>query len=481
MSKHQDEMPKGGYRIKESSGMWAKAWQASALLAVIGAVVSGVAWMGDAPRFGYSYLFGFFTVLTLVFGALFLVIIQHMTAGHWGVSTRRIVEVVMSAAPVVALLAIPLALGVASGQFHMYDEWMASHDHADHADHEGHEHDEHEGHEDGDHEDHEGEGHDGDPEDDGAETGSLVPFGPSTAHAQDGVFEEEEEHTAHTPQETALHHHILEHKSGYLNAAGWGVRGLVYLLIWILLAMFYWKTSLKQDESKDLKLTLKMKKWAPMSGMAFGLTLTFASFDWLMSLEPSWYSTIFGVVIFGGSSVGILALTIIISISLYQNRLVGEAINVEHVHDLGKLMFGFMCFWTYTSFSQWMLIWYAGIPEEAIWFHKRWEGGWHVWTVMLVFGHFLLPFFFHISRMVKRRLPLAMFGAVWLLVMHVADVYWYVLPQAGRLSLGFGDVGALLLCGGVFFTYVLLMMKRVPLIAIGDPRLPRALHHHQSH
>lgn len=465
MSDHGHEkhgkMPPGGYRIGEDSGFWAKAWQAAALLAVIGAITSAIAWMGDSSRFGYSYLFGFFTVLTFVFGGIFLVVIQHLTAGHWGVSTRRIVEVVMSGAPVVAILAIPLAIGVASGQFHMYDEWMAGHgDHAAHG------------------EEHEPAEHEAEPE-----HGSLFGASPAYAQPQDEqrVWQEEEAHTPHTLQEQAAHHAVLQHKSGYLNAGGWGIRAGIYLLLWMLIALFYWRTSIKQDETRDLELTNKMKRWAPLCSMAFALTLTFAAFDWVMSLEPSWYSTIFGVVIFGGSAVGILALTIVIAISLIQNDLVGDAINVEHIHDLGKLMFGFICFWTYVSFSQWMLIWYAGIPEEATWFHKRWEDGWKVWSLMLIIGHFLLPFFFMISRMVKRRLPLMMVGASWMLVMHVADIYWYVLPQAGRLAFGFGDVGALLLCGGVFFTYVLLMLKRVPLLPIGDPRLARSLHHHQSH
>ena len=224
-----------------------------------------------------------------------------------------------------------------------------------------------------------------------------------------------------------------------------------------------------------------MKKWAPLSAIAFGLTLTFAAFDWMMSLEPTWYSTIFGVVIFAGSAVGILAFTVIIAISLIQRGVVGKAMNVEHVHDLGKLLFGFMCFWAYTSFSQWMLIWYAGIPEEATWFHKRWEGGWQFWSLMLMLGHFALPFYFLISRMVKRRLPLMMMGAIWLLIMHIADIYFYVMPQFGALTLRPVDFGALMFVGGIFFAYVFWQLGRLPLIPLGDPRLQRSLDHHQSH
>lgn len=451
------------YTAPEGS-FWAKAWTLPAVIAGLGLViVIATGLLGDVERLGYAYLFSFITVLTFVFGGLFLVIAEHLTAGHWGVTTRRIPEVVMSAAPLVAVLAIPLFAGVYSGNFSMYDEWMHIHHHAEEGE--------------GEHEEAEEAAED---EDEAGAEASL--FGASVAHAQHGEAEAEGEHEVHhTPQFEALHHHVLEHKSGYLAPTGWGVRALAYFLIWILLALFYFRTSRKQDETKDLQLTNKMKKWAPLSAIAFGLTLTFAAFDWVMSLEPTWYSTIFGVVVFAGSAVGILAFTTIIAISLIQRGVVGKAMNVEHVHDLGKLLFGFMCFWAYTSFSQWMLIWYAGIPEEAVWFHKRWEGGWQFWSLLLMLGHFALPFYYLISRMVKRRLPMMMVGAVWLLIMHVADVYWYVMPQYGPLTLRPVDFGALFLVGGTFFAYVFWQLGRVPLVPVGDPRLQRSLEHHQSH
>ena len=460
--------PKNGqlYTAPEGS-FWAKAWTLPAVIAGLGLViVIATGLLGDVERLGYAYLFSLFTVLTFVFGGLFLVIAEHLTAGHWGVSTRRIPEVVASAAPLVAVLAIPLFAGVYSGSFSMYDEWMHVHHHGEHEEGEG----EHEDREEGAEEATESSD----------EEASL--FEASVARAQhDGDAEGEHEAHHHTPQYEALHHAVLEHKSGYLAPTGWGVRSLAYFLIWIALAMFYFRTSRKQDETKDLQLTNKMKKWAPLSAIFFGLTLTFAAFDWVMSLEPTWYSTIFGVVIFAGSAVGMLALTTIIAISLIQRGMVGKAMNVEHVHDLGKLLFGFMCFWAYTSFSQWMLIWYAGIPEEAVWFHKRWEGGWQFWTLLLMLGHFVLPFFFLISRMVKRRLPLVRIGVVWLLIMHVADIYWYVMPQFGPLTLRPVDFGALFLVGGTFFAYVFWQLGRVPLVPMGDPRLQRSIDHHQSH
>ncbi len=462
MSSPKTKGSKPSYRIPEGNGFWSKtAWQASAVLACVGLLLSIFGFVSDPERFGYSYLFGLMTILTFVFGGLFLIVALHFTAGHWGVTARRIAETIASGVLVAAVLAVPFFIGVATDKFNLYDEWMAGHgDHGDHG---------------GEHEDHDAES--------GIEHHSSL-FGPSVAFAQDHGDAHAEEHHPHTPQMEAAHHHIMAHKAPYLNQVRWFGFAALYWLVWIAIGLFYFRTSLQQDKANKTEsyaLTNKMKKWSALSAILFGLTLTFAAFDWLMALEPAWYSTIFGVIVFAGSAMSIFALLIVIGVSLYRRGLVGEALNTEHFHDLGKMMFGFMCFWAYVSFSQWMLIWYAGIPEESTWFQKRWDGAWKLWSLALMLGHFALPFYFLISRMVKRRLGMLQFGAVWLLVMHVADIYFFVLPQAGRFSLNHLDIGALLLCGGAFFTYVFRTLAKNPLIPMGDPRLDRAIHHHQSH
>jgi hypothetical protein len=295
-------------------------------------------------------------------------------------------------------------------------------------------------------------------------------------HGSDAVHGEEH---SHTPQETALHHQILSEKTGYLNTKGWAARGIGYLLLWSLIALMYFAWSRRQDEDRDPRHTVRMQSFAAPSLILFAGSLTFAAFDWLMSLEAAWFSTIFGVVIFAGSAVAILALTILIGLSLYKRGLVGDAINIEHFHDLSRLMFGFVCFWTYVSFSQWMLIWYAGIPEEATWFHKRWEGGWQFVTYLLIFGHFVAPFMLLISRVQKRALPWLQVMCFWVILMHIVDIYWFVLPQAGGFHVQLADIGALLFVGGTFFAYVFWQLGRVPLVPVGDPRLQRSLHLHQ--
>jgi hypothetical protein len=447
------------YRVGDD-GIWARAWVAPLVLAIAGGLVAVLT--ADADRLGYAYLFALFTTTTFMLGGLFLVLIQFLTASYWGVSSRRIVEVVMSGAPVVALLALPFIAGVALGKINIYDEWQSAAAHAEHGDDHG----------------------DSDSESDSeSDEHGMLELGASLAHAQDhgdpaDEAAHEEEHS-HTSQEAALHHEILSEKTGYLNTNGWAARGIGYLIIWSLIALMYFGWSRRQDEDRDPRHTLRMQSLAAPSLILFAGTLTFAAFDWLMSLEAAWFSTIFGVVIFAGSAVSILALTILIGLSLYKRGLVGDAINTEHFHDLSRLMFGFVCFWSYVQFSQWMLIWYAGIPEEATWFHKRWEGGWQFVTYLLIFGHFVAPFLLLISRVQKRALRWLQVMCFWVILMHIVDIYWFVLPQAGGFHVQLADIGALLFVGGVFFTYVFWQLGRVPLLPIGDPRLQRSLNLHQ--
>ncbi|MCB9659136.1 MAG: hypothetical protein R3B40_00205 [Polyangiales bacterium] len=453
------------YRLPADSFIATTAWKVSAAVAAVGLLGSIAGFAADSNRFGYSYLFGFFAVATLMLGAMFMVLIQHMTAGHWGVTSRRIFELFMIGAPVIALLALPIIAGSGAGAFDMYDEWRRPAS--------------------------PGANH-GVPDGGGEEPGhhGALTFGASTAHAQGhgeaaaGEHGGHEAH-AHTPQEQALHHATLEKKHIWLNGHAWTTRSIFYVLAWCIIALFYFRTSTRQDETKDKLLTPKMQNMSYLSSFVFGLTLTFAAFDWVMSLEPAWYSTIFGVIIFGGSAIGMLAVACLIGIHMHKNNLAGGAVNGEHINDLSRLMFGFICFWTYVQFSQWMLIWYAGIPEEATWFHRRWQGGFEWVTLTLIFGHFVAPFFLLISRVQKRNLGWLSKMCLWLLAMHLLDLYWFVVPQAhtpAQLDASVVyDLAALLFCGGVFFTFVLKGFARFPLIPVGDPRLSRSLHHHQTY
>jgi len=205
---------------------------------------------------------------------------------------------------------------------------------------------------------------------------------------------------------------IIAAKESYLNVGAFMVRAVIYFAVWIGLSFFYGRLSVRQDTSGDEALTHKMQRLAPVGIIVFALTLTFAAFDWLMSLNPHWYSTIFGVYYFSTAVICGHALLAIIGHGLRKAGLLGEAINREHFHDFGKMMFAFTVFWAYIGFSQYMLIWYANLPEETAWFATRLDGSWRGLTMVLAVGHFVVPFFFLMSRHVKRRSAGLILGAV---------------------------------------------------------------------
>src|SRR6266542_3969584 len=197
-----------------------------------------------------------------------------------------------------------------------------------------------------------------------------------------------------------------------------------------------------------------------------------------MSLEPLWYSTIFGVYWFAGCAVGHAAVAILLAMALQQAGLVKTSISVEHYHDLGKLLFGWLSFWAYIAFVQFFLIWYANIPDELSFFRLRWTdnlGSWKPLSTSLLILHFLLPFWVLLSRGAKRSPVLLGFGAFVILSLHVVDVYWLVLPNAGPFAPDWLDLSCFLAIGGVYAASVLWSMEKHPLIPLGDPRLARAL------
>lgn len=269
---------------------------------------------------------------------------------------------------------------------------------------------------------------------------------------------------------------LVQHKAGYLDPTFFYVRSAIYLLAWSLLGWWYWKRSLVQDASGDPAITRRLQTFSAPAMVVFAVTLSFAAFDWVMSLDPHWYSTIFGVYVFAGSTVAILSVLSLLAIFTGRGPLAG-VVNAEHLHDLGKLLFGFVVFWAYIGFSQYMLIWYGNIPEETVWYAHRMEHGWQWVTYTLVIGHFALPFLYLLSRDVKRRrLPLAV-AAVWMLVLHYVDLYWLIVPPVAEhgATPAWYDFVNLLAVGGITFGAFGWVARRRPLVPVSDPRLPESL------
>jgi hypothetical protein len=271
---------------------------------------------------------------------------------------------------------------------------------------------------------------------------------------------------------------IVDHKRFYLNKYFFLGRLIAYLVLWYWLAQRFFGWSTEQDKTKALENTVAAQKFAAPGLMIFALTITFFAFDWFLSLDATWYSTIFGVWVFAQSALFQMAALILMTLLLRRSGLLGKTVNVEHYHDMGKLLFGWIVFWSYISFAQFFLTWYSNIPDELVFFHKRWHdngGTWKNISLLLIAMHFFVPFWFLMSRNIKRRLPLLATGAVCMVVMHVIEVYWVVMPNLGKFAPSWIDLSCLVGVFGVYLAGVLHGMRDHSLVAVGDPRLERAL------
>jgi len=196
-----------------------------------------------------------------------------------------------------------------------------------------------------------------------------------------------------------------------------------------------------------------------------------------MTLEAKWYSTIFGAYYFSGAAMAMMAFAQIFIVHLRWNNVLENTITVEHDHDIAKLSFAFIVFWAYMAFSQYMLIWYANIPEETVWFAERWVGSWKTVSLVLVFGQFAIPFLILITRGAKRSSRMMMMGGFWLLIMHYVDMYWLVMPafnhQGAHVS--WMDLSTLLGIGGIFVWFFWRNFAAHALIPVNDPRLEASI------
>lgn len=231
--------------------------------------------------------------------------------------------------------------------------------------------------------------------------------------------------------EHAKDDHVIHSKLAWLNGGFFGIRVLIYTLVGALLSRYFRNKSIQQDTSKDPAISERLRIMSAPGIIVFALTCTFASFDLLMSLAPKWFSTIYGVYYFAGSMMSIMAILVLAAKAMQRGGRIKESVTVEHYHDLGKLLFGFVFFWSYIAFSQFMLIWYGNIPEETEWYHLRMHGGWEYVSAILLVGHFAFPFLCLVTRQTKRNTNILMGFCIWLLVMQAVDLYWLIFPSYG--------------------------------------------------
>lgn len=317
---------------------------------------------GDFHRFSHAYLFNFAFFCTISLGALFFVMIQHLTKAGWSVTVRRVAEVLGCCIVPMFILSLPIIIPAFLGMDLLY---------------------------------------------------------PWVAPAENGV----------TPDWAMNDPAVYKIKAAFLSPFWFGVRSLIYFAIWSFIAIRLYRWSIKQDETGDKQLSLKAQSFCAPMMLLFVLSMAFASFDWEMSLAPMWFSTMFPVYFFAGCVVSSLAAITLVCLLLQRSGRVTDEITVEHYHDLAKLTFAFIFFWGYIAFSQFMLIWYANLPEETFWYQFRSESGWLYISILLIFGHLIIPFLGMMARTVRRSKPFLIFSSIYLLIMHWVDHYWIVMPQ----------------------------------------------------
>jgi hypothetical protein len=271
---------------------------------------------------------------------------------------------------------------------------------------------------------------------------------------------------------------ILQGKAPYLNVPFFIIRTLVFIGIWIGFAALFVRNSTRQDVTNDAALTRSSVRLAAIFLPLFAITITFTAIDWGMSLEPHWFSTIYGVYYFSGTVIAALAAITLVVVLFHESGFL-PGLRRDHFYSLGALLFGFVNFWAYIAFAQFLLIWYANLPEETYWFIARWENGWQIVSVLLIIMKFVVPYFVLLpqeAKMDTRRLKIM---AIWLLAAHFVDLYWLVMPTHSHgATLSWTELGFPLVAVGMTVMLLSWKTKRYNIVPIGDPKLQRALDFH---
>lgn len=375
---------------------------------------------GDFRHLMFSYLVSYIFWSGVTLGSLGLLCVTFVARGAWGVTIRRILEASVKTLPLMALLFVPIVLDMILGHGGRLFHW-----------------------------------------------------------AHPGVMEKDQ---------------ILAQKLPYLTTHWFIVRAVLYFLIWGVFAyLLAYRWSPEQDRTGAPGLHRMFRYTAGPGLVAFALAVTFASVDWIMSLDPHWYSTIFGILFMGGWGLTAMSFTILVLIVLSRFEPMRSILTKTHFHDLGKFLLAFTMLWTYFSLSQFLIIWSANLPEEIPWYLRRMSGGWE-WVGLAIFVlAFALPFLLLLSRTTKRTLPLLGSIAALIFVMRLVDTFYYIAPEAnrshdtnaisyiGQFHLSIPYIAMPIGIGGLWLALFLWNLRRLPLLPLNDPLLPRALTHGHGH
>ncbi len=260
----------------------------------------------------------------------------------------------------------------------------------------------------------------------------------------------------------------------YLNPEFFIVRMVCYFAVWFALTYFLNKWSRMEDAAEvGSPIWIRMESLSGIGVVLYGFTVTFASVDWVMSLEPRWYSTIYGMLFMVGQALGALAFAVLMLIWLSGEEPLSGVVRTSHFQDLASFLLTFVMLWAYLAFSQYLIIWGGNLSEEIPWYIRRMQGVWGVIGLLLVFLNFALPFFLLLFRNIKRRKHSLLVVAALLLVMRLADMYWMVLPAfgGGNASLTWMNVALPFGLGGIWFAYFIWQLRRMPILPVHDQRM----------
>jgi hypothetical protein len=280
-----------------------------------------------------------------------------------------------------------------------------------------------------------------------------------------------------THEEALKSDEILKGKSGYLNMSFFTIRLIFYFVVWIGFYLFLSKNSSMQDKINDPNYTKLNIRASALMMPFYAITITFAVIDLVMSLEPHWFSTIIGVYYFAGSLLAGLAVATFFIVYFNENGYFIKGIVSDHYYSLGAFLFAFTNFWAYIAFSQFLLIWYANLPEETFWYLNRWEGSWIYFSIGLVLIRFVVPYFYLLSQPSKTNPKKLLFISVWIFAAHIIDLFWLSMPtySKGGVNLGWIELSIPLFTIGMIILVFYLKYKNNNLVPIGDPKLKRSI------
>jgi hypothetical protein len=380
-----------------------KTWRTRSLYAgIAGALLWIVGFLMDPTKTQsyLSYLWAYLYIVGLSVGSLAWLMLQYITGGNWGMVIRRPCEAAARTLPLVALMFLPILVGIPN----LYD-W---------------------------------------------------------SHAAKVAADPD-----------------LQHKHLYLNLPFFLGRAVLYLGGWTLIGALFSRWARQEDTEGHNAVHGKFATLAPAGLIFWAISVTFMAIDWVLSMNPKWFSTMFGLLFMASQGLTSMAFLITLMVFLSRRKPMSEVLTQRHLHDLGKFLLALVMVWAYFSFSQFLIIWAGNLPEEIPWYLTRINHGWGYVALLLVFGHFALPFALLLSRDLKRNFNLLWRIAVFILLMRLVDLYWIVVPDFRKesFSVGLTDFAAPLGLLGLWLAYFLAQLEKRPLMPINNPNLEDALQH----